>query len=136
MRSLMSRLRLLTLFASQRQRKPSWLPVLSAKPVMLAKVIGTAPKGAEGSAGRPSLSPVVCRAFLFGRRGRQLGRGRIQHRHIGVPDPAGCLDLPAFRQALLLAFKGAIGRDILRLAFDGGGEDMPAMARRHEIKVV
>jgi hypothetical protein len=35
----MSRPRLLTLLASQRQRKPSWLPVLSAKPVMLAKVM-------------------------------------------------------------------------------------------------
>jgi hypothetical protein len=35
----MSRLRLLTLLASQRQRSPSWLPALSAKPVMLAKVM-------------------------------------------------------------------------------------------------
>jgi hypothetical protein len=35
----MSKLRLLTLLASQRQRNPSWPPALSAKPVMLAKVM-------------------------------------------------------------------------------------------------
>ena len=42
-----SRPRPLTLLASQRQRSPSWLPVLSAKPVMLTILMPQTPESAK-----------------------------------------------------------------------------------------
>src|SRR5271168_3894735 len=136
MRRRRSRLRLLTLLTSQRQRSPSWLPTLSAKPVMLAKVMALASCGADVSAAMPSLSPVARGVLLPGRRRGQLGHGGIEHRHIGVPNPAACLDVAAFGQSLLLALESAIGRDILGLALDGRGKDVPALAGGDEIEII
>src|SRR5690349_10924454 len=100
MRSRISRLRLLTLLASQRQRSPSWLPVLSAKPVMLAKVIGSFLNRREAS----SVSAL--------RHGGPLHLWRLALLNRLGPG------LPPFERA--------IGGNIARLFRSAGGENMAA----------
>src|SRR5882757_4841684 len=104
----MSKLRPLTLLASQRQRTPSWLPALSAKPVMLANVI-LCSCGRETSARALALSPAVTDAlvqdFVPGRR--QFGCHRIRHGNLRIVDTGAGFDLAALRfRDLLLALKG------------------------------
>src|SRR5471030_2439571 len=93
----MSRLRPLTLLASQRQRTPSWLPALSAKPVMLANVI-LCSCGRETSARALTLSPGVTGAFVpdFVPGRWQFGCHRIGRGNVRIVHPGAGFDLAAF----------------------------------------
>ena len=65
---------------------------------------------------------------LGGLGGLQLGRGAVGQRHIRIVHPAIVLHRLGLGR-LLQALEHAIGGDIARLAFDGGGESMAALAR-------